>query len=481
MSSITTARGKLVLNIVGILAILTFFLIGNLYVYRSEKSSYSRRRQQQIENEVNALEEKPIREEEANPELNGDEPEVLTRNITELDLETPIKSIRRMKKEYVNDIYYKFMEFFKTIRPTSDGVYTNDLRHQFTMSDIQNYIERDTPCQEPNDDIPPVCKGRIDVLWTYVNGTEEKWMKQYSDYLHKAVDPNRYIDMNTLKYSMRSVFVNAPFVQNYFILVDGPNQIPSFIDKSTIGKEINGKKLTILYHKDVFPAGSTLPTFNSNAIEASFFNIKNISECFIYLNDDMFISNRVRPSFFVSSDNKLKVYHSSWLTPFYDKFDDNWHLTVGNTNKLLNERFGYDIKRRNYVTHNCYFFKKSILERIEKDFPALGVSRTKRTRNDSDLALPFLHGSYAAEVNEAEDLYETPTDFKYYKVTGHLWKARADFNNMLRHKPMCSCVNDAIDYEGLANSRINLDKLQLLMNRRMNYIFPVATPFELNK
>ena len=59
-------------------------------------------------------------------------------------------------------------------------------------------------------------------------------------------------------------------------------------------------KLKIVKHSE-FILKEYLPTFNSNVIEFYFHKIKELSEKFVYFNDDMFLLNNVKQNrFFIN-------------------------------------------------------------------------------------------------------------------------------------------------------------------------------------
>lgn len=74
-----------------------------------------------------------------------------------------------------------------------------------------------------------------------------------------AISPNRFRDSNELRYSLRSLIKNAPWIHHIFLVTD--NQIPSWLNLET-------GHLTIVSHESIFPNRSHLPVFSSPAIEA---------------------------------------------------------------------------------------------------------------------------------------------------------------------------------------------------------------------
>ena len=142
--------------------------------------------------------------------------------------------------------------------------------------------------------LPEYCNNRIDVLWLYVNGTEEHWLETYNKFMKKRIDQKRYRDYGSLKYSMRSVFESLDYENiHWHLVVQDEYQIPTFLNKSKLiyyHDESTPGSLRIIYHKDFFPHEEYLPVFNSNAIESALYNIKGVGECMLYMNDDFFIN-----------------------------------------------------------------------------------------------------------------------------------------------------------------------------------------------
>ena len=81
-----------------------------------------------------------------------------------------------------------------------------------------------------------------------------------------------------------------------------------------------------VFHKDLFPNENVLPSFNSDTIETILGNIKGISECFLYLNDDFFIYSPLKPGFFINRNGIINLYKINTLTPNCSGQD--WDKTI---------------------------------------------------------------------------------------------------------------------------------------------------------
>lgn len=138
----------------------------------------------------------------------------------------------------------------------------------------------------------------VDFVFPYVNPKDEEWLKDYKKYKKDTnLDKNeRFRDFSLLKYIFRSVEKFAPYINNIFILVSSNTQIPNFINTEY-------KKLKIITHNQFIPK-AYLPTFNSNTIEMFLQNIPNLSEHFIYSNDDFIFINKTDISDFFTLDGK---------------------------------------------------------------------------------------------------------------------------------------------------------------------------------
>lgn len=118
----------------------------------------------------------------------------------------------------------------------------------------------------------------MDIVITYVNGLVPEWRDSYEKTTEKPFIEKRFRDWGTLKYLMRGIEANMPFIKNVHLVVSHESQVP---------KWVNCRNVNIVLHNDIIPA-ELLPTFNSNTIEMHLHNIRNLAEKFLYFNDDMF-------------------------------------------------------------------------------------------------------------------------------------------------------------------------------------------------
>ena len=170
---------------------------------------------------------------------------------------------------------------------------------------------------------------KIDFVILWVDGNDPAWQKEKAKFSpEKSADDNnvRYRDWETLRYFFRSVESFAPWVNKIHFVTCG--HFPSWLN-------LNHQKLNFVCHED-FIAKKYLPLFNSSAIEINIPNIKNLSNNFVYFNDDMFLLRPTQPADFFK--NNLPC-DSAILSPIIPKGSDDFHKTLANNVAIINNNF----------------------------------------------------------------------------------------------------------------------------------------------
>ncbi|KAL7721419.1 hypothetical protein QTN25_001835 [Entamoeba marina] len=339
---------------------------------------------------------------------------------------------------------------------------------QRPLSFIEEQIKLPTIVEQEEQEEQSVdCNGRIDVVWTYVNGSDPKFIEKLEQF-GKQIDPQRYRDYGSLFYSMRSVYKNVKFAKKWFLVVESESQIPTFLNQSTFRKS-DGYHLEIIYHHQIFPHSKDLPNFNSASIESAFHRIPGLSECFIYLNDDFFIHNPVNKSFFVESDGRPKVYLSPMYVPTFAPHK-LWSRQLRYTNVILNRFFKTPNKKRKYISHNVYFFKKSILEGMNTEFQKImDLTRTHRFRKRNDVVIPFMHGHFALEQNLSVAHSEKRKLIRYLAFNENESEIIKISNTLNSTNLILYCLNDMVGpnvpIEEVNKQAEVLSKIRILLSR----------------
>ena len=197
---------------------------------------------------------------------------------------------------------------------------------------------------------------KIDFVITWVDGSDKNWLAEKAKYtgedIDKRIDDNeiRYRNWDLLRYWFRSVEKNAAWVNRIYFVTCG--QVPEWLN-------LENEKLVIMNH-DMFIEKEYLPTFNSCAIEVNFNKIKELSEQFVYFNDDMFINKPVKESDFFQNGHPLD---SVILNPL----EASNNATLGirySCMKIINSHFEFkSLSRKNLfkLRNGKYLYKNATL------------------------------------------------------------------------------------------------------------------------
>ena len=171
---------------------------------------------------------------------------------------------------------------------------------------------------------------KIDFIIAWVDGWDREWQMLRNKYAGKNPEDtaeNRFRDWWILKYLFRWIEKFTPWVNNVFFVTCG--HYPSWLN-------LDCPQLKFIKHEDYIPK-EYLPTFNSHTIELNFHRIKELSEYFVYFNDDMFIINHMKKSDFFE---KGKPKHVAGLSAIPTENEVFGHIMLNNIN-LINRHFSY--------------------------------------------------------------------------------------------------------------------------------------------
>lgn len=253
---------------------------------------------------------------------------------------------------------------------------------------------------------------KIDIVYTWVNGEDKDWknkkiakLKSLGNVLPDSINDARFKDNNELLYSLRSISMFAPWVNKIFIVTD--NQQPKWLNT-------DHPKIEIIDHKDIFYDNSLLPTFSARGIESQLHHIPNLSEHFIYFNDDMFLGNDCQPDYFFNSDGLPYIFVSEIISiPNKKAFDiskrdervrnDHQHAIV-NSRKLFRQKFGKSIYFN--IRHGAKPLLKSVLIEVENIFKEKLIQTAKNSfRTNEDVLMIHLAEYYLLYKNLGKSKY----------------------------------------------------------------------------
>lgn len=246
----------------------------------------------------------------------------------------------------------------------------------------------------------------IDFVLTWVDDTDPNWLKEKEKYWKKnsketnqdANSAARFRDWDNLKYWFRGVEKFAPWVNKIFFVTYG--HVPNWLNTKN-------SKLVIINHKDFIPE-KYLPVFQVNPIEINFHRINELSEHFVYFNDDMFVTNYVKSDdfFYDGLPREMAIRY-----PLCSSRDNETYLHMlftmsGIINNLFNTK---QCIRKNWIKWYNPKYGKYVLNNIAMS----------RFSNISGLMIPHvpspLTKSTMKEVWEAIESEMTRTSFHKFR------------------------------------------------------------------
>ena len=130
----------------------------------------------------------------------------------------------------------------------------------------------------------------IDIVFPWVDGSDPAWQESKRQYSGSPADDDevRFRDWGLLKYVFRGIEQNLPWVRKVHFITCG--HLPEWLNTDC-------PRLHVVKHSDYIPE-QWLPTFSANPIELNIHRIPDLSEQFIYMNDDMFFVKPMEPEDF---------------------------------------------------------------------------------------------------------------------------------------------------------------------------------------
>jgi hypothetical protein len=281
----------------------------------------------------------------------------------------------------------------------------------------------------------------IDLVYLWVDGSDPEWLKkkqQFTGMPSRSAETNtegRYINNDELKYSLRSAEKYVPWVRQIFIVTD--NQIPKWLNT-------NHPKVKVIDLTEIMPM-EILPSFNSSVIEYHLYKIPDLTEHFLYANDDMFFNAPLTPDFFFARDGYpfLRLKRKA-LGRWHHKVTDLLGKNIGQYRRTVVDSIDLVYKKfRKYYSgvphHNVDAYRKSNYQKaVEEVFnKEIEKSKLSRVRAFGDLNRSVF-GYYALAIGNAH-LKHVGSGQSMRILTN-----RYDFMNYLKkYKPELFCLNDS--------------------------------------
>jgi hypothetical protein len=231
-----------------------------------------------------------------------------------LDIKKIIWKLIRIKKKFFlikNNYNNKYLEasniklecLYKTIFITENKVDNEKVNKKFIFKFSKLYEEK--KMNKTHNKL--VNKENIDILIKYIDLTDKKLKREGIIQIYKDLDNEE------LRYSLRSILNNLPWVRKIFILM--PNQKVKYLKSYEEIKE----KVIYINDKDFLGFESA----NIFSFTFNLYKLKNfgVSKNFIYLEDDFFIGKSLKKTDFFYYDEKEKKVLPFLLTMHFQELN----------------------------------------------------------------------------------------------------------------------------------------------------------------
>lgn len=331
----------------------------------------------------------------------------------------------------------------------------------FVLIQAQGYCQlRLEPCSKR--------VSKVDVVYTWVDGSDPIWQQNYAlakrarshPKTKDAITKARFRNHDELKYSLRSIWKYAPFVNHIYIVT--ADQMPCWLKPHP--------KITVVAHREIFLNQQDLPTFNSQAIEANLHRIPNLSECYLYFNDDVFLGAPMKRQDFFSKSGKPKMFLASWIAPDGEvgPGDTSFEASWKNTNALLNRFFGN--KSRYALAHAPFAFRISQQNAIEKAFSALFKEvSSHKFRSPDDI---LVTAGFSQHYLDAYKLVKrTKVKSEVIGLKDNIEHNRKKLSRIIKSRPTTFCLEDAMKREN--------PEQDVIIKHFLESYFPDPAPWEI--
>jgi len=340
-------------------------------------------------------------------------------------------------------------------------------------------------------------KDKIDFVIIWVDGSDPEWQKEKNKYSNKSenlVDNTaiRYRDWGTLKYWFRGVEKFAPWVNKIHFVTCG--QIPKWLN-------LNNPKLNFVKHSDYMPK-EFLPTFSSHSIELNLHRIKDLTEKFVYFNDDMFLTAPIEKEIFFHGNKPIHPSFLHAIVPAAGTSNEVMSHIYVNMVSMINRHFNsneciennkinwinpirngikptimtlFNSQHNGFVGFSCEhlpvpILKSTMKEVWTKEYDALYQTSKRKFRDTRDVSqYIFRYWDIVSGKSESINPKKLGQYFVLDKNSKHICGA------IRKQKYKMICLNDMMDH----CTKKEIKKVQKNINVAFETILPDKSSFEL--
>lgn len=274
----------------------------------------------------------------------------------------------------------------------------------------------------------------------------------------------RFTSVGEIRFCVASLLRFAPFLRKIFIVTD--SQDPKLSDYVDLFFPDRSTEIVIVDHKEIYSGyEGYLPVFNSLSIETMLWRIPDLSEHYIYLNDDFLIVSPVTENDFFRDGKAIcyaepfSVLAARMLRAIKPR--RKGHKIFGFKDSMLNAADVLGCNRTfPYIGHIPLAMKKSLQEKFYHEHPDLMLSnmspRFREPHQFNPQVLYYILGLRSGDCvmipRKGVDLYLKPKPKKGYIAAKLESFDRAD-------KALFCCFN-SLDYADEPDQKLVFDWIE---------------------
>lgn len=283
----------------------------------------------------------------------------------------------------------------------------------------------------------------------------------------------RFRENDELRYSLRSLERNAPWVRTVHLVTDGT--VPRWLDRSALG-------LSLVDHAQIFTEGGVVPSTNPHAIDTCLCRVPGLARRFIYFNDDIFVGAPVEPSDFFTPEGGHRILFDDWDFPVDVDAGTVSDQAIARSLRLLESVVpGGPPRRRRAISHSPQPYDRELLVELRRLFPE-PFARTvwNRFRDPTDAIVRVLYYYRLLESPDLAPLQRPavgpvdPSVYRYAPLVPSILGMAKCFRHLLARRPNFFCLNDDLPDVLDLRSRIVLGMERAFLAR----YFPGPSRFE---
>mgnify|MGYP000869357456 CR=1 FL=1 len=305
---------------------------------------------------------------------------------------------------------------------------------------------------------------KVDAVYLWVDGEDATFHRLRNAAVRSGANEKSFArrhfrDSGELRHSLRSLESHAPWVDKVHIVhQDG---LPSCLD-------LSNPRIRTIRHEEIFPDPSVLPTFNSCAIESNLHRIPDLSQWFLYFNDDLFLGRDLALTDYLGLERRQRLFLEpnpislwTWTKPVHDKA---YAFTLRRIRRFLGrKRYNECLQalastRRGWrallplrcllPAHVPQLYNREVLSELETLFSdEYQKTRAHRFRAPEDIVFRILYSFYLVDKEALEPRlldWDSPA-YAFVRLESDPAKMKRAFDRITAIDPAFICVNDDLD------------------------------------